>query len=34
LEDGCLAKGDFFKDAENDYKTTKAIKEEMGKARK
>ena len=34
LEDGWLAKGDFFKDAENDYNTTKAIIEEMGKAKK
>ena len=34
LEDGWLAKGDFFKDAENDYNTTKAISEEMGKAKK
>ncbi|HSR10039.1 MAG TPA: tripartite tricarboxylate transporter substrate binding protein [Thermodesulfobacteriota bacterium] len=34
LEDGWLAKGDFFKDAENDYNTTKAIIEEMGRAKK
>ncbi len=34
LEDGWLVKGDFFKDAENDYNTTKAIIEEMGRAKK
>lgn len=34
LEDGWLVKEDFFKDAENDYNTTKAIIEEMGKSKK
>jgi putative tricarboxylic transport membrane protein len=34
LEDGWLVKDDFFKDAENDYKNTKAIMEEMGTAKK
>jgi len=34
LEDGWLVKGDFFKDAENDYNTTKAIMDEMGMSKK
>ncbi len=34
LEDGWLVKDDFFKDAENDYNTTKAIIEEMGRSKK
>jgi putative tricarboxylic transport membrane protein len=34
LEDGWLAKGDFFKDAENDYKTIKVIMDEMGMSKK
>lgn len=34
LEDGWLAKGDFFKDAENDYNTIKVIMDEMGMSKK
>lgn len=34
LEDGWLVKDDFFRDAENDYKNTKVIMEEMGTAKK
>jgi putative tricarboxylic transport membrane protein len=34
LEDGWLAKQDFFKDAENDYNTIKAIMDEMGMSKK
>jgi len=34
LEDGWLVKGDFFKDAENDYRTIKVIMDEMGMSKK
>lgn len=34
LEDGWLAKDDFLKDADNDYKTIKAIMDEMGMSKK
>jgi putative tricarboxylic transport membrane protein len=34
LEDGWLAKQDFFKDAENDYHSIKAIMDEMGMSKK
>ena len=34
LEDGWLAKGDFFKDAENDYNTIKVIMDEVGISKK
>jgi putative tricarboxylic transport membrane protein len=34
LEDGWLAKGDFIKDADNDYKTIKSIMDEMGMSKK
>ncbi len=34
LEDGWLVKEDFLKDADNDYKTTKAIMDEMGMSKK
>jgi len=34
LEDGWLAKGDFLKDAENDYNTIKVIMDEMGMSKK
>ena len=34
LEDGWLAKGDFFKDAENDYNTIKSIMDELGLSKK
>jgi putative tricarboxylic transport membrane protein len=34
LEDGWLAKGDFLKDADNDYKTIKSIMDEMGMSKK
>lgn len=34
LEDGWLVREDFFKDAENDYKTIKAIMDEMGMSKK
>ena len=34
LEDGWLAKGDFFKDAENDYNTIKSIMDELGMSKK
>ena len=34
LEDGWLAKGDFFKDAENDYNTVKSVMDEMGMSKK
>lgn len=34
LEDGWLVKEDFLKDADNDYKITKAIMDEMGMSKK
>jgi putative tricarboxylic transport membrane protein len=34
LEDGWLVKGDFFKDAENDYLTIKPIMDELGMSKK
>ena len=34
LEDGWLAKGDFLKDADNDYKTIKSIMDELGMSKK
>ncbi|MGB9700633.1 MAG: Bug family tripartite tricarboxylate transporter substrate binding protein [Thermodesulfobacteriota bacterium] len=34
LEDGWLVKDDFLKDADNDYKITKAIMDEMGMSKK
>jgi putative tricarboxylic transport membrane protein len=34
LEDGWLAKGDFLKDADNDYKIIKSIMDEMGMSKK
>ena len=34
LEDGWLAKGDFLKDADNDYKTVKSIMDELGMSKK
>lgn len=34
LEDGWLVKGDFFKDAENDYKTIKSVMDELGMSKK
>ena len=34
LEDGWLAKDDFLKDADNDYKTIKIIMDEMGMSKK
>ncbi len=34
LDDGWLVKEDFLKDADNDYKTTKAIMDEMGMSKK
>jgi len=34
LEDGWLAKGDFLKDADNDYNTIKSIMDEMGMSKK
>jgi putative tricarboxylic transport membrane protein len=34
LEDGWLTKGDFFKDAQNDYNTIKSIMDELGMSKK
>jgi tripartite-type tricarboxylate transporter receptor subunit TctC len=34
LDDGWLVKEEFLKDADNDYKTTKAVMDELGMSKK